>query len=265
MSRYKKILSFIRNNRIEEYKAILTKALSLKYSVISLKDYLTFQPEKAFILRHDIDYKSKATSMMFNIERDLGVTASYYFRKSTFNLPLMKEIENYGSEASLHFETVSDFAKAKSVYSKKELNNFKWKEICLNNLKADIDNLRNNYGLKCSTIASHGDPRNNLIETANYFLTWEENAYKKLDIQLEVYNKNFISSLDAYISDDSPEINNGYHYNNNPFDEMKKGYSKILFLTHPNHWHWNYISKLKKITKLVLNGETQKDIDFDLF
>ncbi len=265
MSRYKKILAFIRNNRIEEYRKILETAISLKYSVISLKDYLENQPQKAFILRHDVDYPSKATNLMFNIEKELNVTSSFYFRKSTYDFPLMKRIENYGSEASLHFETVSDFAKTLSIYSKEELENYDWKEKCFEILKTDLDFLRNNYGLKCLTIASHGDPRNNQIQTANYFLTYEDNAYQKLDILFEAYNQKFIESLDAYISDDSPEINNGYHYNNNPISEMKKGCAKILFLTHPNHWYWDYKTQLKKIIKVAIKGEIKKKSIFDLF
>ena len=265
MSRLSKIITFIRNNRINEYERILKTALEYKYSVISLKDYLKYQPQKAFILRHDVDYPSKATSQIFHIEKKLGVTSSFYFRKSTFDFPLMKKIENYGSEASLHFETVSDFAKSEGIYSKQELNKYDWKNTCLTLLKLDLENLRTNYGLKCLTIASHGDPRNNLIETTNYFLTYEKKSYEKLNIELEAYNQSFIYSLDSYISDDSPEINNGFHYNNNPFDEMQKGRSKILFLTHPNHWHWDKLTKLKKIFKVGVFGEIKKDIKFELF
>jgi hypothetical protein len=265
LSRYKKLVTFIRNNRIEEYRTILKKALDLKYSVISLKDYIGTFSQKTFILRHDIDYPSKATLMMFEIEKELGVTASYYFRKSSYDINLMKEIEKYGSEASLHFETVSDYAKSKSIFTKSELEKYNWKSECLSNLKNELKFLRTNYNLKCETIASHGDPRNNLIETANYFLTYEKEAYTNLDIKFEAYNEDFIDSLDAYISDDSPEINNGYRYHNNPISEIEKGCPKILFLTHPNHWYWDNYTKLKKIIKLIIKGETDKKIDFELF
>ena len=74
--------------------------------------------KKLFILRHDVDHFSDGTRMMFEIEKNYKVKSSFYFRNSTFNPSLMKEIEAYGSEASLHFEPIADIVKANNIKNK---------------------------------------------------------------------------------------------------------------------------------------------------
>ena len=262
MSRLQLFIKYLKNNRLLEYEQIIKKALQNGYEVISLRDFVLKNydsSKKLFILRHDVDHFSSGTRAMFEIEKKYGVKSSFYFRNSTFEPKLMRAIEAYGSEASLHFEPVADFVKANGIKSKEELEKVKnWKQRCLNILKSDLERFRNLLGIECLTIASHGEYENRLVGIPNNYLTESKESYKYLDIKLEAYNKDFISQISCYISDVPIEINSGYRYGVTPFEAIEKKESFILFLTHPNHWHYSPWKQFKKLVKALLKGSTQK-------
>ena len=114
IQRLKLFKKYLQNNRIAEYEQIIKKALDYNYQIISLRDYVEEKYDKnkkLLVLRHDVDHFSNGTSMMFEVEKKYQVNSSFYFRNSTFEPKLIKAIEAYGSEASLHFEPIADFVK----------------------------------------------------------------------------------------------------------------------------------------------------------
>ena len=85
--RLKLFVKYLQNKRIDEYDSIIRKAKNANYNIISLRDYIEEKydkDKKLLVLRHDVDHISNGTKMMFEIEKKHGVTASYYFRNSTF-------------------------------------------------------------------------------------------------------------------------------------------------------------------------------------
>jgi hypothetical protein len=112
-------INYLKNNRVSEYENIIKKALDKEYEVISLRDYIEERydkKKKLLVLRHDVDNRSLGEKKIFEVEQRYGVKSSFYFRNSTFNPTFMREIESYGSEASLHFEPIADFVKANDVF-----------------------------------------------------------------------------------------------------------------------------------------------------
>ena len=256
MNKIKLFIKYLQNDRIKEYNNIIKKAFENDYQVISLRDYALKEftvNKKLFILRHDVDHCSNGTKMMFEVEKKYSVHSSFYFRNSTFNPSLMKEIEKYGSEASLHFEPIADFVKANNIKNKEELYAMKdWQEICLHLLKCNIDRFRKLLGIPCITIASHGEYENSLVQTPNNYLTENISTYEYLDIKLEAYNKSMIEKVTCYISDVPIEINNGYRYGTTPIEAIKRDEKFIMFLTHPEHWHYSPWKQFKKLVKTII-------------
>jgi hypothetical protein len=254
LQRVKLFLNYLRNDRVKEYERILLYAKKQGYELISLRDYVSgnfSKNTKLMILRHDIDEVSNGASKMFSVEKKVSAKASYYFRNSTLDIGLAKSIEEYGSEASLHFETIADYVKRRGIKTKEQLFKEDFVPECINKLKLNLHEFRSN-GLQCKTIASHGEFENRLVKTPNNYLTENISSYEELDIQMEAYNKNLIDQINCYISDTVLEINNGYRYGLTPSDAIKKNYSVILFLTHPNHWHYSFQKQLKKMLKVIL-------------
>jgi hypothetical protein len=262
MNRINLFIKYLKNNRIKEYDKIIQDALSNDYQVISLRDYVEKNyddSKKLFVLRHDIDQCSDATRMMFEIEKKYGVYSSFYFRNSTFNAKLMKEIEAYGSEASLHFEPIADFVKANNIQDKEELfKTIHWEKRCLNILKDNIDTFRNLLSIPCITIASHGEYENRLVKVPNNYLTEDIIHYDYLGIKLEAYNKNMIHQVTSYISDMPIEINDGYRYGVTPMEAIERGEKFIMFLSHPNHWYYIRWQQFKKIVKVLIKKPIYK-------
>jgi hypothetical protein len=266
MNKIELFIRYLKNDRIKEYENIIKKALNKGYEVISLRDYIENnydKTKKLMILRHDVDHFSDGTKMMFEVEKKYGVTSSFYFRNSTYEPKLMKAIEEYGSEASLHFEPIDDFVKANDIKNKEELKSYKdWEQRCLNILKTNIDRYRNLLDIPCVTIASHGEYENTLVQTPNNYLTEDPSVYEYLGIKLEAYNKEMIEQVTCYISDVPLEITDGYKYGTTPFEAINRDEKFIMFLSHPNHWHYSLWKQFKKLVKTIIKKQDMKITKF---
>lgn len=266
IKKLKLFVKYLQNNRISEYEQIIKRAKEVNYEIISLRNYVEGKYDKSkklFILRHDVDHLSNGTKMMFEVEKKYEVTSSFYFRNSTYEPKLIKEIENYGSESSLHFESIADFVKANpNIINKEDLFKTNFQEKCLKVLKANLDRFRLLCDIPCVTIASHGERENTLVSTPNNFLTEDVRTYDYLGIKLEAYNQEMISKVTCYISDVPIEINDGYRYGVHPLEAIKNGESFIMFLTHPNHWHYSAFKLFKKLIKVLIIKPINKKENF---
>lgn len=266
MNRVDLVGRYLLNNRLDDYFKILAYAKENEYQIISLARYVNKQfnqDKKVLILRHDIDHINKGTELMFEIEKAAGAYASYYFRHCTEDGTLIKKIRDYGSEVSLHFETIADYAKENNITSKEVLYHNDFRKICLVKLKQDLELFRTKYNLLCETIASHGEFINRVIETPNNTLTEDQSVYDYLNIRMEAYNAQLINSFNIYISDTVMEINNGYIYGCDPINAMKDKDNKvILFLTHPNHWYYSPWQRIRKIVKCLIKAPVDTNREF---
>lgn len=175
----------------------------------------------------------------------------------------MKEIEAYGSESSLHFEPIADFVKANpSIKNKEDLFKTDFQERCLKVLKANLERFRLLCDIPCVTIASHGERENTLVATPNNFLTEDLSTYDYLGIKLEAYNQEMISKVTCYISDVPIEINNGFRYGIHPLEAIEKSEQFIMFLSHPNHWHYSKWKQFKKLIKVLILKPINKNESF---
>ena len=105
---------YLMGNKLNYYKSHLKKILDAGYKIIPCKDLFNVSDdEKICILRHDIDTDIKIAKKMFDIEKSLGVSSTYYFRLSTLNKKLIDYIKqnDADTEISYHFEELSTFAK----------------------------------------------------------------------------------------------------------------------------------------------------------
>lgn len=266
MNSLKLFIKYLQNSRVSQYETIIKTAKENSYEVISLRDYIENRYDKSkklFVLRHDVDHFSNGTKMMFEVEKKYGVTSSFYFRNSTYEPTLMKAIEAYGSESSLHFEPIADFIKSNpEIRNKEDLFEIDFEERCLAILKANIDRFRLLLDVPCVTIASHGEYENSLVKTPNNYLTENIDTYEFLDIKLEAYNRELLEKVTCYISDVPIEINGGYKYGTTPLEAMDDKEQFIMFLSHPNHWHYSKWKQFRKLVKVLIQKPIDKRMSF---
>jgi len=157
---------------IKKYEELCRAIVSAGYKTLTVKDYLLAPPspnEFIVVLRHDVDRKSANALEMSVLERDLGLSSTYYFRyiPSVFKRELIKKIYEFNHEIGYHYETLS---KAKGRY-----------EDAIRLFEIELSEFRNIIDVQ--TICMHGSP---LSKWDNRWL-WEKYDFRTFGITGEVY------------------------------------------------------------------------------
>lgn len=230
--------------RLPELRLIYEKAASKCYdfhSVISFYDILknnSFDPRKKyFISRCDIDTDVETARMIFDLKQRLYVRSSFYFRLSTIDYNLMREIQQSGSEASYHFEEIATLIKLNRWKSRSEIDFDLARELFVSN----YSQIKSESGLTMRSVCSHGDFVNRSLGVVNHELL-NINVRNVLEIELEAYDESFMSHMQIRHCDKGyPD----FYYPSSPVDSIEKGVNIIYFLTHPRHWKVNPIINTK--------------------
>lgn len=252
---YRRIYSdYLMPNRFGLYRHIIEAALEKGYEHYTIYDFYKLMKsgnptnKKIFIHRHDIDTDPAGSRKYFEIEKSMGIKASYYFRLSTLDIKLMKEINNYGSEVSYHYEELATYCKQNKIKSSVEVNEHleKIKIQFANNFKL----LENKTGIKFRTVASHGDFVNRKLKLSNnYFL--DTDLREQLNIEAETYDPVFLNNYSATISDKEAPV---YFSPMSPFDALDKNYPVIYLLSHPRQWRTNFLLNTKDNIQRLTEG-----------
>ena len=228
------------NDRWRDYAGTLRAALVAGYRVCPVRGALGSEktlPERLLCLRHDVDHASPGTRRLLEVERKLGVGATYYFRWETLDVSLAQAIEAAGGEASLHYQTIADYARERDICGRATLERNGHLDACRERLREEVQRFRAITGLPARTIASHGDRLNAQLGVPNNVLVETPDAYSRLGIQAEAYAPALLGRFDQYVADLHILTNAGYRYGVSALELVRAGVPRILFLTHPNHWH----------------------------
>jgi len=223
LNKYKDLLQFLRDN----------------YEICTVEEYLSKRPNNNFvILRHDVDRSPKNALKMAEVERELGVRSTYYFRYPyTFKPDIIKRINKLGHEVGYHYETLS---KAKGNYKN-----------AIHLFETELKEFRKLVDVK--TICMHGNPLSNFDNRE----LWKKHDFRDYGILGE-----------AYLSIDDPEIyyltDTGRNWENR--NNMRDRYLwrnlskriknteqliqrlskitpfKLYITTHPERWGYNTVN-----------------------
>jgi len=252
--------AYARNSRISDYERMLRYALEKGYTLCGLEESIELFAnghEKIIVLRHDVDQPSPGTRAMVEIEQRLGVKSTFYFRWRTVEASLIKDIVSAGGEASFHYETVSDLAAERGWQSREDLLKADGMKLARDRLLRDLRSFRAEFGVPCRTLAGHGHALNRICQTLNSETLWHGGFDRdRANFLTEAYDPDYLRELDAYVSDTVLEINGGFRYRDTLPDVIAIGSSRILFLTHPNHWCFSPIVRLRRLVKVIVWGST---------
>jgi hypothetical protein len=96
-----------------KYRILCEALQEHDYHVTTFRDFLLDSDignrSKVVILRHDVDRRPLNASMMADLEHDLNIRSTYYFRsvRSSFSPEVMRKIEQQGHEVGYHYETLA--------------------------------------------------------------------------------------------------------------------------------------------------------------
>lgn len=194
---------------------------------------------RCIIHRHDIDTDLRTTRKLFDIERKHGIKASYYFRLSTLDFALMREIEEYGSEAGYHYEELATFSKKHRIKDPALVRHHLPEIRKL--FRENFSRIEQKLGRKIRTVASHGDFANRRLKLNNAEILEDQDLRKDCGIECEAYDAALLDHLDSYITDRPPPQ---YYCPMSPLDVIGK-HDRICLVTHPRQVETNWKENTK--------------------
>ena len=237
-------------NRLNILEKIYIEALNRGYKIVSVIDFWDIVrsnklnvKDKYLINRHDIDSDPKCVKLILQIEENLGISSSYYFRLRTFDLPIIKSVAASGREVGYHYEELSTLA---YKYKWKKETDINW-NLTRELFSKNFTNFKNLTGYEVRSICSHGDFINRFLNTPNYKII-SEKLKKDLKIDIEAYEDAIWRYNSIHHSDINSEIGFKPY---SPISSIKQNLPVIHLLTHPRqlrvNWKANTIQNIDRI------------------
>ncbi len=228
---------FFRPSKEADYEKILKTAKDLGYeihTVLSFEDVLINgidENKKYLILRRDIDTADfKILRKFLEIEKKYGARSTSYFRWNTINTKLMQDIEECGGESSYHYEEIASFCYHHRLRKKEEA--IERMEEIRDLFISNIEKFRKKTGMRCLTVASHGDYVNTKFQFQNKELM-NERVRKEAGIIREAYDPEHMSALTFRIADQVE----GDKTTSKVIEALERGEHVLEVLTHPRQWN----------------------------
>jgi len=232
-----------------KYEQLCSTIVDSGYEVKTVRDYLADARSRGpyvVILRHDVDRKPQKAVDMALLEKDHGLSSTYYFRytRDVFKEEVIRKIEVLNHEIGYHYETLS---KARGDY-RKALQLFQEELLALRKI-AEV-----------STICMHGRP---LSAWDNRWL-WKKYDFRQFQILGEAYLSIDYSQV-TYLTD------TGRSWNANKVNIRDRAYArsqiavqttddlmelirskalpKMCIQTHPERWDCKFSGWLLQLVK----------------
>ena len=128
---------------IATYRLLVKAFLDKGFRIVTVRNFIEGEcPEKVIALRHDVDEQPQNALKMAEVEHELGVFATYYFRRvpKSDHPDIIRQIAAMGHEIGYHYE---DLSKTEGDMGR-----------ALHSFKANLDYFRQYYPVK--TVCMHG-------------------------------------------------------------------------------------------------------------
>jgi hypothetical protein len=229
---------FLMRSRLGLYRELLRSALDAGYRVHSVAGLWALidggrlgSEGRHLVLRHDVDTDWRTAAAMWEIDRDLGVESSYFFRLTTMAPALLAQIAGSGSEASYHYEELATVAKRRGLRSGADATRHLPEARDL--FATNLGRLRTATGLPMRVVAAHGDFINRRLGVPNQVILDDPDLRRTLDIDLETYDEAYLRHLPSRHSDAPyPE----FWVPDDPAGPIQRGEAVVSVLVHPRHW-----------------------------
>lgn len=231
---------YLMPSRLARHEQLVELAAQAGYAQPSVRDFYRslrnggVTGQKVLLHRHDIDTDLRTARKLFELEKRQGIRSTFYFRLSTLDLKLMHEIEEYGSEASYHYEELATFAKKHHIKDAAQVR-LRLPEIRAE-FMANFRLVERRFGKKLATLASHGDFANRRLKLSNTEILADRTLRERCGIECEAYDRDLLDCFDIYIADREPPV---YYHPSSPFDAIGR-YNKICLLTHPRQFETSW-------------------------
>jgi hypothetical protein len=245
---------YLEPDRLDELRRLLRCAVEQRYETMTL---LAFAERVAagtlgararvLLLRHDVDSHVPRARRMWEIERQLGIVGTFFFRRSTWDVPFMRELAAAGCEVGYHYEELATLIKehgAPTAGAARELI-----VPARDRLRAALAELRADSGLALDVLASHGDFANRAVDVANVELLGDAAFRTQIGARLEGYD--IEAHVDVRCSDGAgPERWSPV----DPELELARGAPVVELLIHPRGWGAAPVTNARMDVERLIDG-----------
>ena len=218
----------MRDFTVKKYIKLLKSLLESSFSFQTYNDYLTSMKSRSIILRHDVDLLPQNSLRFAQIQHELGIKGTYYFRAvpESWDENIIKKIHDMGHEIGYHYECLTTTQ-----------GNI---ELAIKDFEMNLKRLRELVPV--NTICMHGSPRSPYDSKD----LWKKYSYKNFGILGEPYFDTDFSQV-LYLTD------TGRRWNGDKVsvrDKVNSNSSQLNLSSKFNFRHTNEIILAAKESKL---------------
>jgi hypothetical protein len=218
--------------RWDEYRRFLQSARDHGYRIVALEDWVRKSDqdgaELTLIMRHDVDQHPRSALAMAEIEQDLGLRSSWYFRWRTAHPVVVGAVRHQGHHVGLHYETLSRKALERGLLGGVDDSLL---DECRRELRAEIAAFERLFG-PISSAVPHGDSRVPGIHNGELLQNRDCGNYGiEFDGNEAMNGRNL-----GYWLTDRSSVEGGWREGVAPAELFASRITPILCLTHPNNW-----------------------------
>jgi len=234
----------------------------------TFSEFLHHPANKAIVLRHDVDARKENSLQFAEIQFELGIKGSYYFRvvPQSFDEEVIRKTAGMGHEIGYHYETmdtVSSKFKFQSLKFKEEdkLIDAAYEEFCRN-----LEMFRKIVPVE--TICMHGSPRSKYDNK----MIWDKYDYRNLGIIGEPYFDIDFNKV-GYLTDTGrrwngnkvsirDKVNSPFNFNfrstQNIINSVNQLPDQLMFTFHPQRWNDNWYSWIKELVLQNVKNQVKR-------
>ncbi len=169
---------------LHTFHLLLSSLKEQQYNFQSFKDFLSAPAPRSVILRHDVDRLPENSQVIAEIEKEIGIHGTYYFRagKEGFDNDAITQIARMGHEIGYHYEDLSLAAQGSGLRAQsKEQMEEELVKIAFESFRENLEKMRGIVPVK--TICMHGSP----LSRWDNRLLWKYYDYRDFGITGEPY------------------------------------------------------------------------------
>ena len=221
---------YLQPERLADFDRLLGRAAELGYGTVPHSVFAAggrARSGRTLLLRHDVDSDVRRARRMWEIERRAGVAGSWFFRRSTWDVPLMRELAGAGCDVGYHYEELATLIRERGAASAPAARRLV--PEARERLRQSLGRLRAASGLPLDVLASHGDFANRAVDVANVELLDDPAFRAELGVRLEAYD--VAPGVDARATDAG-----GSWWPADPVAALAGGAGVVEVLVHPRAW-----------------------------
>lgn len=250
------------------YKKLIETLQKQGYAFQSFSDFLCHSANKVIVLRHDVDARKENSFRFAELQHQLGIKGSYYFRMvpESFDQEIIKKIAGMGHEIGYHYETmdtISSQFKVQGLKFKEEdkLIDAAYEEFCRN-----LEIFRKIVPVE--TICMHGSPRSKYDNK----MIWDTYDYKTLGIIGEPYFDINFNKI-GYLTDTGrrwngdkvsirDKVNSPFKFNfrstHDIINSVNQLPDQVMFTFHPQRWNDNWYLWTKELVMQNVKNQVKR-------